>query len=77
MNKKLTKSSTDKVLTGTLAGIGEYLGLDPTLIRIIYVILSFVGIGAPVILYILLAILIPQGPTRPPRPTNNRDFTDF
>ncbi len=60
MAKKLTKSSTDVVLTGTLGGIAEYFGIDATIIRIIYAVLIFVGYGSPVLLYILLAMIIPK-----------------
>lgn len=59
--KKLTKSANNVVLTGTLGGIAEYLGIDPTIVRVIYVFLSFVLIGSPVILYLLLAVMIPSG----------------
>lgn len=62
MRKKLQKSRTNVVLTGTLAGIAEYFGIDPTIVRVIYVFLSLGFIGAPVILYILLALVIPAGP---------------
>ncbi len=58
--KRLTKSGSNIVLTGTLAGIAEYLNIDPTIIRVIYVIITFLGIGSPVFLYILLAIFIPS-----------------
>lgn len=60
MMKKLTKSNTDIMLAGVLGGIAEYFQLDPTLVRVGYVILSFVAIGSPVLLYILLAIIIPR-----------------
>lgn len=60
MMKKLTKSNTDIMLAGVLGGIAEYFQLDPTLVRVGYVILSFVAIGTPVLLYILLAIIIPR-----------------
>lgn len=59
MKKKLTKSNNSIVLTGTLAGIAEYLGIDPTVVRVIYVILSLVAFGSPIILYILLVLIIP------------------
>ncbi|GAA2908498.1 PspC domain-containing protein [Enterococcus pseudoavium] len=61
MQKRLQKSRSNVVLTGTLAGIAEYFGIDPTIVRVIYVFLSFGLIGAPVILYILLALVIPAG----------------
>ncbi len=47
-------------MTGTLAGIGEYIGIDPTVIRVLYVFLSLVAFGSPIILYILLALIIPS-----------------
>lgn len=59
MGRKLTKSSNNIVLTGTLAGIAEYFNIDPTLVRIIYVILSMFTFGSPIILYILLALIVP------------------
>ncbi|MTD42223.1 PspC domain-containing protein [Erwinia sp. CPCC 100877] len=61
MRKRLTKSPNNVVLTGTLAGIAEWLGIDPTIVRVIYVVASFLFIGSPVILYIVLAVLIPSG----------------
>lgn len=70
--KKLTKSSTDIVLTGTIAGIAEYLKIDPTILRIIYVVILFLGWGSPIFLYIVLAILIPSAP----RQTRNPFFTN-
>lgn len=62
MQKRLQKSRNNVVLTGTLAGIAEYFGIDPTIVRVIYVFLSFGLLGSPVILYIILALLIPAGP---------------
>ncbi|GAA3026525.1 PspC domain-containing protein [Tetragenococcus solitarius] len=59
MNKKLTKSRSNVVLTGTLAGIAEYFNVDPTIVRIIYVFITLVGIGSPVFLYIVMALIIP------------------
>lgn len=58
--KKLTKSRNDRMLTGTLAGIAEYLEVDPTVVRIIYVVLSALGMGSPILIYILLALCIPE-----------------
>lgn len=62
MQKRLQKSRTNVVLTGTLAGIAEYFGIDATIVRVIYVFLSFVLIGSPIVLYVLLALVIPAGP---------------
>lgn len=62
MNKRLMKSTNNVVLTGSLAGIAEWIGIDPTIVRVIYVILSVFSAGFPgFFLYIALAVLIPSG----------------
>ena len=45
MKKRLTKSKDNVVLTGSLAGIAEYFNIDPTIVRIFYVAISFMGFG--------------------------------
>ena len=66
MNKRLTKSTNNVVITGTLGGLAEYLGIDPTIIRVIYVFLSLVTAGFPgITLYVIMAILIPSGRKSP------------
>jgi len=60
--KKLYRSSTDKKIAGVCAGIAEYFNIDPTIIRIIFVILLLPG-GLPgVVPYVLLWILVPVAP---------------
>lgn len=59
---RLTKSRDDVVVSGVLAGIGEHYNIDPTLLRIGFVILTFVGVGGVIPLYILAAIIIPKAP---------------
>ena len=58
--KKLYRSTKDRVFAGVCGGIGEYLGVDPTVIRLLAVILGFTGSG--VLAYIVAAILIPENP---------------
>ena len=57
--KKLTKSATNRMICGVCAGIGEYLGVDPTVIRLLWVLLTFFG-GSGIIAYIIAAIIIPE-----------------
>ncbi len=57
--KKLTKSATNRMLCGVCAGVGEYLGIDPTVIRLLWVLLTFMG-GSGLIAYIIAAIIIPE-----------------
>jgi phage shock protein PspC (stress-responsive transcriptional regulator) len=63
MKKRLTKSNNNRWFFGVIGGIGEYFGLDDqtiNIIRIVYAILFFVGVGSPFLLYIILAIIMPK-----------------
>jgi phage shock protein C len=58
--KKLYRSS-NRILAGVCGGIAEYFDIDPTLIRVAYVVLSLFSAAFPgVLLYIILMILIPN-----------------
>ncbi len=59
--KKLKRSSNNKMLAGVCGGIAEYFDLDPTLVRIGYVILSLISTGFPgLLVYGVLAIVMPD-----------------
>lgn len=58
-NKKLYRSSTNSMLAGVCGGIGEYFNIDPTLVRLAWVLFSVLG-GAGVLAYIIAAIIIPK-----------------
>jgi phage shock protein PspC (stress-responsive transcriptional regulator) len=61
MNKRLYKSQTNKVLFGVCGGLGEYFNIDPTIIRLILVLLVlFAGTG--ILAYIVAALVIPNSP---------------
>lgn len=60
MIKRLTRPREGRMIGGVCAGIGQYLGLDPTVVRIIYVLLSLGAIGTPVVIYIILCLIIPE-----------------
>lgn len=61
--KKLYKSKTDKKVSGVCGGIAEYLNVDPTLIRVAYLLLAFCTASFPgILLYIILAIVMPEEP---------------
>jgi phage shock protein PspC (stress-responsive transcriptional regulator) len=59
MEKRLYRSRTNKVVGGVCGGLGRYLGVDPIVIRIIFILLA-IGQGFGVLLYILLWILLPE-----------------
>lgn len=58
--KKLTRPRNDRMLGGVCAGIGEYLGIDPTVVRIICVLLSIGTIGLALLVYLILCFVIPE-----------------
>ena len=59
MKKRLYKSSTDKKVCGVCGGIANYFDVDPTVIRLIWVIFTLVG-GSGLIPYIIAAIIMPD-----------------
>lgn len=58
--KKLTRPRNGRMLGGVCAGIGEYLGIDPTVVRIICVLLSIGTIGLALLVYFVLCFVIPE-----------------
>ena len=59
MTKRLFRSN-DRMLGGVCAGIAEYLGWDPTMVRIAYILLSIASIGFPgILVYVILWIVMP------------------
>ncbi|NLT34320.1 MAG: PspC domain-containing protein [Gaiellales bacterium] len=60
-SKRLYRSRTDRMLGGVCAGLGAYLDIDPTLIRVAWVVVSLLG-GAGLLAYILCWIIIPEEP---------------
>ena len=61
MEKKLYKSSKNKMIDGVCGGIGEYFGIDPTLVRLGFVALCILG-GSGLIAYIVALIIVPRAP---------------
>ena len=61
MEKRLYKSKTDKKLDGECAGIAKYFNIDPTLIRLVWVIFALAA-GGGVLAYIIAAIVMPREP---------------
>lgn len=63
MTKRLYRSSTDSKIAGVCGGIAEYFNIDPTIIRVIFVLLLLPG-GLPgFIPYVILWIVVPKNPT--------------
>ena len=62
--KQLVRSTTNRMLAGICGGIGEYANLDPTVIRLIAVLLIFLTGPAIIIAYLIMALIIPEGTVR-------------
>lgn len=62
----LHRSRRNKVIAGVCGGIAEWLGWDPTVVRLLYVVVSILSAAFPgIIVYILLWVLMPQAPDDP------------
>ncbi len=63
MTKRLYKSDTDKVFAGVIGGIGEYFDLDPTILRLAYILLAVMTALVPAIIgYIIASLVVPKKP---------------
>ena len=60
MEKKLYRSKTNKMLAGVCGGLGEYANLDPTIVRLIAVLIGLSGAG--LVAYLVCAVIIPEKP---------------
>jgi phage shock protein C len=58
MSGRLTRSRTDRFIGGVCGGLGKYLGIDSTIVRLIFLVLMF-GNGIGVLIYFILWILLP------------------
>lgn len=58
--KKLMRSRTNRMICGVCGGIGEYLNMDPTLVRLIWALCSLASVGMGVLLYFVASVVIPE-----------------
>ena len=59
MEKKLHKSATERKVCGVCGGIAEYFNLDPTVVRLLWVVVSCIG-GSGLLAYIVAAVIMPE-----------------
>jgi phage shock protein C len=60
-SKKLYRSLIDRKIAGVCGGLGQYFGIDPTLVRLLFV-LGLIFVGGTLLAYVILAIVIPEEP---------------
>lgn len=58
MEKKLYRSRSNRKICGVCGGIGEYINIDPTVIRLLWIFLGFFWVG--IVAYILAVIVVPE-----------------
>ena len=59
---RLRRSRSNRMIAGVIGGLARYFGIDPTMARVIYVILSVVSVAFPgLLVYVLLWLVIPEG----------------
>jgi phage shock protein PspC (stress-responsive transcriptional regulator) len=66
MERRLYRSRTEKMIAGVCGGVAEYFNTDPTVIRLMWVLITLLG-GAGVLVYIILWIVMPLAPPPPMR----------
>jgi phage shock protein C len=71
-SRKLYRSRSDKMLAGVCGGLSNYLNLDATVVRLLFVLLFFLG-GHGLLIYLILWILMPIEPQLTPAPYVNTD----
>ena len=59
--KSLTRSKSNRMIAGVCAGLGDYLNIDPTIIRLLFVLGFFTFNGAMLLVYLIMAIVTPEG----------------
>ncbi|HET7026591.1 MAG TPA: PspC domain-containing protein [Candidatus Limnocylindrales bacterium] len=62
MSDRLYRSRTDRVIAGVAGGLADQLGLDPSLVRVVWVILAFVTGGLFALVYVVMMFVVPEEP---------------
>ena len=61
--KQLTRSTSNRMIAGVCAGLGDYLGIDPTIVRLLTVLAFFTGFSGIVLVYLVMALVVPEQTT--------------
>lgn len=67
--KKFYRSTTERMLGGVCGGLGKYLGMDPTVVRLLFILFGFMG-GSALLVYIIMLIVVPEEPLQFTDPTD-------
>ncbi len=64
--KRLYRSRDNRMIGGVCAGLGEYIGIDPTLVRVLFVLGAILGVGSLILVYLAMLLIIPEEPQDSP-----------
>ena len=64
--RQLTRSTSNRMIAGVCAGLGEYLSIDPTIVRLLAILAFFTGFGGIALVYLIMALVIPEQTTVQP-----------
>ncbi len=59
--KRLYRSRSERIIAGVCGGLGQYINVDPTLIRLIFIVLALLG-GPGIIVYLIMWLIVPEEP---------------
>lgn len=62
MEKKLYRSRKNRLLAGICGGLGDYFGVDPTVVRLIMVVAAIFSFGAGLLFYLIAWLIVPEAP---------------
>ena len=60
--KRLYRSRSDRMLSGLAAGLGDYIGLDPTIVRLLFALSAIFLFPMPIIIYLVMMLIVPEEP---------------
>ena len=60
--KRLYRSRSNRLFGGVCAGLGEFFGIDATLVRLFFVLGTVFGLGSLILVYLLMLVIVPEEP---------------
>jgi len=66
-HRQLRRSTSNRMIAGICSGIGEYANMDPTIVRLLAVLLFFLTGPGMIVAYIIMALIIPEGTSNQPQ----------
>lgn len=64
--RRLYRSTSDRMFSGLCAGLGHYIGLDPTIVRLIFALSAIFLFPMPIVVYFVMMLIVPEEPAPVP-----------